>query len=108
MLVAQLSQALMVKYSSATFTILCMVIVVPLSSLVFALPSIMGARAEKLPGATPYAIALVFVGIVVFRFGDKKVADPEQGQGLMEALLTPQISFQTHDSEPMAQGPSMT
>merc|ERR1711920_268109 len=109
MLVAQLSQAMMVKYSSATFTILGMVIVVPMSSLVFALHSVMGSRAEKLPGATPYAIALVFIGIVVFRFGDitAQVADPEQGHGLMEVLLTPQLSFGTDEGGQPPRGPSM-
>lgn len=107
MLLAQLSQALMVKYSSATFTILCMVTVVPVSSLVFALPQIMGSRAELLPAATPYAIILVFVGIVVFRFGNiiNNVGNQADAEGgLMEALLTPQISFETEDGR---KGPCM-
>lgn len=95
---------MMVKYSSATFTILCMVTVVPVSSLVFALPEIMGSRAELLPGATPYAIILVFVGIVVFRFGNAAVPADADGGGIMEALLTPQLSFDQDDGR---KGPSM-
>ncbi|CAE8735684.1 unnamed protein product [Polarella glacialis] len=69
MLVSQLTQTLMVKYSSAAFTVVCMALAVPASAVVFTMPAFVGAHRERMTEATLVSLALVFVGIVVYRLG---------------------------------------
>merc|ERR1719215_1585448 len=103
MLLAQLAQALMVKYSSATFAMLCTALVVPTCAVAFSLPMVMGSKVEQLSGATPWAVLLVFIGILGFRLsGDdtesEKVAPvvPEDKEsGLTAESAKPKVK--AHD-----------
>jgi len=71
-LLSQVFQAFMVKHSSAAFTVLCMAFVVPCSAAIFTLPIVMGTNAEHLSGTAPVALALVFVGIVCHKLGERR------------------------------------
>eukprot|EP00928_Gymnodinium_smaydae_P041311 TRINITY_DN27975_c0_g1_i1.p1 TRINITY_DN27975_c0_g1~~TRINITY_DN27975_c0_g1_i1.p1 ORF type:complete len:440 (-),score=86.64 TRINITY_DN27975_c0_g1_i1:130-1407(-) len=90
MLLAQLAQALMVKYSSAAFCVLCMAFVVPTSAVAFTVPAIAGAYVERLGSTTPLALLLVFVGVVLYRLGtDAVLASSASGDALSEPVCAP-------------------
>lgn len=67
MLLAQLAQVFLVKYSSAAFAVLCSAFVVPASAAAFASPLLMGSKTEHLGPGAAAALALGCLGIALFR-----------------------------------------
>jgi len=71
MLLSQLTQALVVKQCSATYAVLCMALVLPSSTIAFTLPVLMGSHAEVLGPTALAALCVVFLGVVLYRVGDR-------------------------------------
>merc|ERR1711924_315839 len=73
MLMGMVLQTLTVKYTSAAIAVIATTIVTPLSTLAFTSPVLMGPFAEKFPPTTFASLAIIVVGMLLYRSAD--VAD---------------------------------
>ena len=70
MLLSNLFQALLVKYSSALLSTLVITMVTPCSAFAFTFPSLMGSHAEDMSWILWLSLLVLVVGVLVYRTGD--------------------------------------
>merc|ERR1712066_910426 len=88
MFLSQLMQALVVKHSSAAYTVLCMALVMPTCAFAFTLPLLMGDHVEQLLGTAPLALGLVFLGVMLYRVGETLTKDPPKEDACITPIIT--------------------
>ena len=70
MLLSNLLQALLVKYASALLSVLVITLTTPFSAIAFTMPVLMGGHVESMDWMLWVALAVLMVGIVVYRIED--------------------------------------
>eukprot|EP01134_Creolimax_fragrantissima_P003710 CFRG3710T1 len=87
MLVAQIVQALLVKRSSAALVVIVLTVVTPLSTVSFSIPYFMGDHTEALKLSTCLALAVLTVGVMIYRIPDAITLNHARSRGAtMDAL----------------------
>mmetsp|Transcript_21521 Transcript_21521/g.50619 ORF Transcript_21521/g.50619 Transcript_21521/m.50619 type:complete len:473 (+) Transcript_21521:2-1420(+) len=72
MLLANVFQAVVVKYGSAALCVVIQTLVTPVSTLAFTMPWLMGDDTEKMSAWTWAALAVLMLGICLYRYVDLK------------------------------------
>lgn len=102
MLLSLLTQAVMVKYSSAALTAMAITLVTPASAFAFTLPFLLGPHVEAFSWVQWIALVLLMVGILTYRQQEIRealcrranIADDDKKQPLLEP-----VSNQSEDGD---------
>jgi drug/metabolite transporter (DMT)-like permease len=81
MLLTQIFQTLLVKVSSASFVVICMTLITPVSSFCFTFPFLMGANTETLNNIQVIALLVLLLGIALYRSEGALCQPSEKDEG---------------------------
>tara|TARA_B100000780_G_C21088559_1_gene438619 strand:- start:99 stop:1523 length:1425 start_codon:yes stop_codon:yes gene_type:complete len=84
MLLTNVFQALLVKHSSASLSVLVLTMITPASTFCFTLPFLMGKDTEVMSILEWVALGILMIGVVIYRYADvleRKIGNGSDGSG---------------------------